>query len=77
MKCAACGAVWYCSRAHQRGHWKAHKVECRGGKAKGRAIGAGGAGGKRFPTALCRTPARMIVVPCAAPRGRASNSSAL
>ena len=45
MKCAACGAVWYCSRAHQRGHWKAHKVECRGGKAKGRAIGAGAAGG--------------------------------
>ena len=44
-KCTACGAMWYCSRDHQRGHWKAHKVECRGGKATGASVGDGAAGG--------------------------------
>ena len=55
-KCTACGAMWYCSREHQRSHWKAHKVECRG-KAKGGAAdagdgtagGAGAAGGATAP----------------------------
>ena len=27
-KCTACKAVWYCSREHQRAHWKTHKVDC-------------------------------------------------
>ena len=44
-KCTACGAMWYCSRDHQRGHWKAHKVECRGGKAVGASVGGSAAGG--------------------------------
>ena len=43
-KCTACGAMWYCSRDHQRSHWKAHKVECRGGKAKGGSVGKGPSG---------------------------------
>ena len=41
-KCAACGAMWYCSRDHQRGHWKEHKADCRFGKVRD---GAGGGAG--------------------------------
>ena len=33
-KCTACGMAWYCSREHQRSHWKVHKVECCGSAAK-------------------------------------------
>jgi len=32
--CTGCGETQYCSRAHQRSHWKVHKVHCRGDKAK-------------------------------------------
>ena len=28
MKCAGCGVVAYCSRKHQKGHWKTHKADC-------------------------------------------------
>ena len=28
-KCTGCGTQWYCSKACQRGHWRAHKTECR------------------------------------------------
>ena len=44
-RCTACKAVYYCSQAHQRSHWKDHKVGCRGGKTKKRASVGGGAGG--------------------------------
>ncbi len=27
--CAGCGLVKYCSREHQRSHWKTHKADCR------------------------------------------------
>lgn len=27
-KCAACSLVVYCSKKHQKSHWKDHKVEC-------------------------------------------------
>jgi hypothetical protein len=68
-KCKACGVMWYCSREHQKSHWKAHRVEC--GKAgKGAAGGAtdakegdgagdgyewdtGGGGGKHSCPPLC------------------------
>ena len=48
-KCTACGAMWYCSRDHQRSHWKTHKVKCRGGNVAEAAPGeerhvCGGAG---------------------------------
>ena len=29
-----CKNVWYCSVKHQRGHWKAHKLACRGGTGR-------------------------------------------
>ena len=46
-KCASCGAVWYCSREHQRSHWREHKADCRIGslwKTRQAAM-EGGAGG--------------------------------
>lgn len=27
-KCAACSLVVYCSKEHQKAHWKKHKNEC-------------------------------------------------
>ncbi|CAK0826413.1 unnamed protein product, partial [Prorocentrum cordatum] len=30
-KCGRCLKVWYCGRAHQAEHWKAHKLTCAGG----------------------------------------------
>lgn len=27
-KCAACSLVVYCSKKHQKAHWKKHKNEC-------------------------------------------------
>lgn len=27
-KCAACSLVMYCSKEHQKAHWKKHKHEC-------------------------------------------------
>ena len=42
-RCQSCNAMHYCSKDHQRSHWKVHKVECRGGKAKGASAGGGGA----------------------------------
>ena len=29
LKCMACKAVFYCSRACQKRHWKKHKFECK------------------------------------------------
>lgn len=29
LKCSACQAVAYCSRDHQKQHWKSHKASCR------------------------------------------------
>lgn len=28
MKCSNCANVFYCSVAHQKDNWKAHKKEC-------------------------------------------------
>ncbi|KAK7072642.1 hypothetical protein SK128_012619 [Halocaridina rubra] len=28
LKCTACGTVYYCSKEHQKKHWKVHKKEC-------------------------------------------------
>ncbi|XP_068232451.1 SET domain-containing protein SmydA-8-like [Palaemon carinicauda] len=28
LKCTACGNVYYCSKEHQKKHWKIHKKEC-------------------------------------------------
>ena len=43
-KCAACGGVVYCSKAHQAEHWPAHKAACKAArKAASQAAGAGGA----------------------------------
>ena len=39
-KCGACGAVVYCSKAHQTEHWPAHKAAC---KAARKAAAEGGA----------------------------------
>ena len=33
-RCAACKAMYYCSRDHQRSHWNVHKGECCAGKSK-------------------------------------------
>lgn len=27
-KCAACSLIVYCSKEHQKAHWKKHKNEC-------------------------------------------------
>ena len=27
-KCSKCKAAWYCSRAHQRDHWRSHRHRC-------------------------------------------------
>lgn len=27
-KCAACSLIVYCSKEHQKAHWKTHKNEC-------------------------------------------------
>jgi hypothetical protein len=43
--CTVCKTVYYCGVEHQRGHWKAHKVECRDSKATGALAGGGAAGG--------------------------------
>ena len=42
--------MWYCSREHQRSHWKAHKGECRRGKTATGASGGGAAGGRADTT---------------------------
>lgn len=31
-RCAACNKVAYCSREHQKAHWKVHKGECQAWK---------------------------------------------
>lgn len=30
MQCSRCKKVHYCGVEHQRGHWKAHKPDCKG-----------------------------------------------
>ena len=34
-RCTACGVVGYCSREHQKSHWKTHKAECKKKTTKG------------------------------------------
>lgn len=29
LKCSACKLIWYCSKDHQKTHWKVHKSSCR------------------------------------------------
>ena len=49
-RCTACKAMYYCSQAHQRSHWKVHKVGCRGSKAKRASVKGGeGGGGRTYP----------------------------
>ena len=43
-RCGACGAVVYCSKAHQAEHWPAHKAACKAArKAASQAAAEGGA----------------------------------
>ena len=48
--CTGCRAAWYCSPEHQKGHWKAHKAECRRGEARGKARGKAKAKGAEATT---------------------------
>jgi len=43
-QCIVCKTVCYCGVEHQRGHWKAHKVECKAFAASGGGGAAGGVG---------------------------------
>ena len=51
QKCAACMSLGYCSREHQRSHWKSHKKECQRIVKAAAAPGEGGAAGGRAPDA--------------------------
>ena len=39
-RCTGCKVAFYCSPEHQRGHWKAHKPECRRRRGKTKAAEA-------------------------------------
>ena len=57
-RCTACKVVYYCSQAHQRSHWKVHKVECRGTQAKVKRASKGGAadGADTASSGICGAP---------------------
>ena len=65
-RCTACNAIYYCSQAHQRSHWKVHKVECRGTQAKVKRASKGEAAGG------ADTASSGI---CGAPEGKAGHYS--
>ena len=43
--CTVCKTVYYCGVEHQRGHWKAQKVECSRSSEAASALAGGGAAG--------------------------------
>ena len=69
-KCSSCGAVWYCSRVHQRSHWREHKADCRIGSLwrarlaamEGDGGGASGAagGGDTTPEEISQHPSAVL-----------------